>query len=228
MDRLKECRVQTVAAISDSQSANIWMTFLQLVLWGRLARQINWREQNLAAHVITMYIHLVPGHSGIPGNEYPTCQANVTRQASSSTVIVWPYTSASNTARHSAERWSAARAIWEADKWSKPCSYRDKGRQKPRDLFGWQAWTRWRPGSTDCSSGMHPLESTRNGSATKRTTNAGGAVADIGQWPRCGNTSSATAALEETSKRHYVRRWDRQWAVKRPDAHTCWALICFP
>ena len=39
--------------------------------------------------------------------------------------------------------------------------------------------------------------------------------------PRCGNTSSATAAGGETSRKHYGRRWKRRQAGKRADADTC-------
>ena len=59
-------------------------------------------------------------------------------------------------------------------------------------------------------------------------TNAGGAVAYVGRLPRCGNTSSATAASGETSKRYYGRRWERRLAGKRADAATCRALSWLP
>jgi len=75
---------------------------------------------------------------------------------------------------------------------------------------------------------MHPLESTWNGSATKRMTNAGGVAAEAGQWPRHGNTSSATAAGGETCKGHYGRWWDRHGAGKPAEADTYRSLSCYP
>jgi len=128
MDRLKECRVKMVAVFSDSQTMSIRTTHLEVVQGLRLAKQVHWRDQNIPAHVIATYLHFLPGQSSITANEYTHCHGQVAQQASSSTVIVWPNTSASNTARHSAEGWSAAREMWEADKWSNPCSSRGKGR----------------------------------------------------------------------------------------------------
>jgi hypothetical protein len=71
---------------------------------------------------------LVPGHSGIPGNEEADRQANVARDASGDTAIERLYTSASNMARRISEGRSAPKVRWEADKCSKHFSYRLKGK----------------------------------------------------------------------------------------------------
>jgi len=76
---------------------------------------------------------------------------------------------------------------------------------------------------------MHPLKSTWNGSATERTTNAGGAAATEAAWrPTPGNTASATAASGETCRKHHGRRWERRRDGKRADADTCESLSSFP
>jgi hypothetical protein len=68
------------------------------------------------------------GYSGIPGNEEADSQANLAGDASGSTVIEQPYTSASNRARRISEGRSAAKAKWEVDKWSKHFRYKLKGK----------------------------------------------------------------------------------------------------
>jgi transposase-like protein len=62
------------------------------------------------------------------GHEEADRQANLARDASGSTVIERPYTSASNRARRISEGRSAAKAKWEADRCSKHFSYRLKGK----------------------------------------------------------------------------------------------------
>jgi len=89
---------------------------------------INRREWSLLAHGSATKIHWMLGHSGIPGNKDADCQANLARDAMGSTVIEWPYNSASNRARRISEGRSAAKAEWEADKCSKHFSYRLKGK----------------------------------------------------------------------------------------------------
>jgi len=72
---------------------------------------------------------------------------------------------------------------------------------------------------------MRPLEFTYIDSVTERMTSAGGVK---GQWPRCGSTSSTTAAGEETSRARSGKRWERPRAGKQADADTCRSQSCFP
>jgi len=142
-------------------------------------------------------------------------------------VIERPYTSASNTARRIPERRSAAKAKWEADKYSRHFSYTLKGRtgtkrpvpmtsvKLPATRFYRLKW------------GHAP-----NGVYLKRfghreDDKSGGAAAEAGR-PRRGSTSSPAAAGGETSNRHYGRRWEKRRAGKRVDADTCRSLSCFP
>jgi len=128
IDTLQKHGVRTVAVFSDSQAAIRRAAHVEPGPGQRLARGINRRARNLLAHGITTEIHWVPGHSGIPGNEEADRQANLARDASGSTVIERPYTSASNWARRISEGRSAAKAKWEADRCSKHFSYRLKGK----------------------------------------------------------------------------------------------------
>jgi ribonuclease HI len=127
-ETLQKHGVKTVAVFSDSQAAIRRTAHLEPGPGQRLARRINRRARSLLAHGIATEIHWVPGHSGIPGNEEADRHANVARDASGSTVIERPYTSASNRARRISEGRSAAKAKWEADKCSKHFSYRLKGK----------------------------------------------------------------------------------------------------
>jgi len=117
-----------VAVFSDSQAAIRRAADLEPGPGQRLARQINWRARSLLGHSIATEIHWVPGHSGISGNEEADSQVNLARDASGSTVIERPYSSASNRARRISEGRSAAKAEWEADKCSKHFRYRLKGK----------------------------------------------------------------------------------------------------
>jgi len=127
-DRHQQHGVKMVAVFSDSQAAIRRAAQLQPGLGQRLARRINRRVRNLCGHGIANKIHWVLGHSSIPGNEEADRQANFTQDASGSTVIERPYTSASNRARRISEGRSAANAKWEADKCRKYFSYRVKGK----------------------------------------------------------------------------------------------------
>jgi len=120
--------VKTVAVFSDSQAAIRRVAHLEPGPWPRLARRINRRAWSLLAPGIATEIQWVPGHSGIPGNEDAYRQANLARDASGSIVIERPYSSASNRARRICEGRSAAKAQWEANKYSKHFSYRLNGR----------------------------------------------------------------------------------------------------
>ena len=91
-------------------------------------RRIKRRARSLLTHDIATEIHWVPGHPGIPGNEEADHQVKLAWDASGSTVIERPYTSASNRARPISGGRSAAKAEWEADKCSKHFSYRLKGK----------------------------------------------------------------------------------------------------
>jgi len=117
-----------VAIFSDSQTAIRRAAHLEPGPGQRLERRINRRAQVLLAHSITIEIHWVLGHSGIPGNEEADRQANLARDARGDTVIERPYTLASNRARRISEGRSAAKAKWEANKCSKHFSYRLKGK----------------------------------------------------------------------------------------------------
>jgi ribonuclease HI len=127
-ETLQKHGVKTVAVFSDSQAVIRRAAHLEPGPGQRLARQINRRARNLLAHGIATEIHWVLGHSGIPRNEEADRQANLARNASGSTVIQWPYTSASNRARRISEGSTAAKAKWEADRCSKHFSYRLKGK----------------------------------------------------------------------------------------------------
>jgi ribonuclease HI len=120
--------VKTVAVIRDSQAALRRAAHLEPGPGQHLARRINRRARSLLARGTTTEIHSVPGHSGIPRNEEADCQANLALDASGSTVIERPYTSASNRAGRMSEGRSAANAEWEVDKCSKHFSYRFKGK----------------------------------------------------------------------------------------------------
>jgi len=127
-ETLQKHGVKTVAVFSDSQATIRRVAHLEPGPGQRLARPINRRARSLLGHGIATEIHWVPGHSGIPGNKEADRQANLARDASGSTVIERPYTTASNRARQISEGRSAAKAEWEADKCSKHFSYRLKGK----------------------------------------------------------------------------------------------------
>ena len=120
--------VETVAVFRASPAAIQRMANLEPGSGQRLARRINRRARSLRAHGIATEIPWVHGNSGIPGNEDADRQANLARDASRSTVIKRPYTSASNSARRISEGRSAAKVEWDADKCSKHFSYRLKGK----------------------------------------------------------------------------------------------------
>src|SRR5258707_1107393 len=120
--------VKIVAVFSDTQAAIRRVAHREPGPVQQLARRIKRTAQSLFAHGIATENHWVPDHSGIPGNTEAYRQANLARDASGSTVIERPYTSASNRARRISEGRSAAKAEWEADKCSKHFSYRLKGK----------------------------------------------------------------------------------------------------
>jgi len=120
--------VKTVAVFSDSQAAIRRAAQVEPGPGQPLARRINRRARSLLAHGIATEIHCVPGRSRITGNAEADRQANLARNASGSTVMERPYTSASNRARRISEGRSAAKAEWEADKCSKHFSHRLKGK----------------------------------------------------------------------------------------------------
>jgi ribonuclease HI len=76
-----------VAIFSDSQTAIRPAAHLELGPGQQLVRWINRRVRALLAHRIAIEIHLVPGHSGIPGNEEANQQANMAQDASGDTMI---------------------------------------------------------------------------------------------------------------------------------------------
>jgi len=127
-DALQMHGVRTAAVFSDSQAAICRVAHWKPGRGQRLARQINQLARSLLAHGIATEIRWVPGHSSIAGNAEADYQAYLARDASGSTEIERPYTSASNSARPISEgRW-AAKAQWVAVKCSKHFSYRLKGK----------------------------------------------------------------------------------------------------
>jgi len=98
-ESLQNHRVKTVVVFSDSQAVMRRATQLEPGPRQRLARRINRRVRSLLAHSIAIQVHWVPGQSGIPGNKEGDRQTNLAQDASGSTVIVRPYSSASNKAR---------------------------------------------------------------------------------------------------------------------------------
>jgi ribonuclease HI len=127
-ERLQEHGVKMVAVCSDSQAVIRRTAHLEPGPGKQLARCINRRAQTLLAHGISSKIQWVQGHSSIPGNKEVDRQVSLARDASRDIVIERPYTSSSNRVRRIFERWSAAKAKWEADKCSKHFSYRLNGK----------------------------------------------------------------------------------------------------
>ena len=71
----------------------------------------------------------LPGHNGIPGNEEADRQANLAREGRrAGTVQERIYTSAANRTRRTSKARAVAKAQWEADKCSKHCGYKLKGK----------------------------------------------------------------------------------------------------
>jgi hypothetical protein len=102
-ETLQKHRMETVAIIRDPQAAIQHTAHLDPRPGLRLPRLINSRAQSLHCHGITTRIHWVPGNSGIPRNEDEDHQANIAQEATGSTVIEQPYTSASDCARSISE-----------------------------------------------------------------------------------------------------------------------------
>jgi len=94
----------------------------------QLATWINRRAHSHSEHGIETEIHWVPGHSAISITDEADHPVNLDQDASGTTVIERPYTSASNRAGRLSEGTSAAQAKWEADKCSKHFSYRLNGK----------------------------------------------------------------------------------------------------
>jgi len=120
--------VRTVAIISHLQTTTRPVAHLEPGPGQQLAMLINWRARALLAPGIPTDIQWVTGDSGIPGNDEADRQPNLVPEASRDTVIERPYTSASNRAIRISEGRSATKAKLEANKCSKHCSYRLKGK----------------------------------------------------------------------------------------------------
>jgi hypothetical protein len=121
--------VTTVAVFSDSQAAIRRTEHLEPGPVQPLGRLIN---HNTRAHrevrMEPLY-YCVSGHNGIPKNEEADHQANLAREGRrAGTVRERIYTSAANRTRRTSEARSAAKARWEADKCTKHCGYRLKGK----------------------------------------------------------------------------------------------------
>jgi hypothetical protein len=76
-DILQQHGVKLVAVFSDSQAAIPRTADLEPGLGQRLARRINSSARNLLGNGIATEIHLVAGHSCIPGNKEVDRQANL-------------------------------------------------------------------------------------------------------------------------------------------------------
>jgi len=98
-ETLQKYGVKTVAVFSDWQAAIRRAAHLEPGPGQRQAWRINQRVRGLLANGVATEIHWVAGHSGIPRNEVADCQEIVARDASGSTVLERPYTSALNRAR---------------------------------------------------------------------------------------------------------------------------------
>ena len=128
--------VTTVAVFSDSQAAIRRTEHLEPGPVQPLARLINHNTRALREVGMEPLFYWVSGHTGIPKNEEADHQANIARAGRrAGTVRERIYTSAANRTRRTSEARSAAMARWEADKCTKPCGYRLKGKAGSKILI---------------------------------------------------------------------------------------------
>ena len=76
-DNMQTHGVTRMAVSSDSHTAIQQTEHLRLGPRQPLARWVNQRTRTLHEADIETAFHWVPGHTGIPGNEDPDCQANI-------------------------------------------------------------------------------------------------------------------------------------------------------
>ena len=164
---------------------------------------MNRTAETLLAHGITTEIHWIPGQSCIPRNEEADHQVNFGRDAGGSTVIEWRSSAAKNRAGRISEGRSAAKTMWQADKWFKHFSHRLKrkaGTKRPIPMTSAKslAATFYRLKSGHAPTGVY----------LKRFSHQ----EDAKCW-ECGGGGS-TAAQTREHLFHHCSRWrDQQKAV---------------
>jgi len=159
-ERLQMHRLKPVAVFSGSQAVIRLMAQPELGAGSWSARWIHRREQDLRALGSSTQTYRVPGHHGIIRNKDADRSAKLRWHESGGTAKKQPYPSSSNRASHISQRSSAAKAKWEADKYSKHFSYRLKSkigtkRPVPMTSVEWLAARYYRPYCMHAPTGVY-------------------------------------------------------------------------